>query len=331
MSLKPIAWFTRTHSSTTQSRKTFIRWDHVSIMSVSPSSRILTTFISRLAYSYRSLSILALCNLAFFSSVISVPRHSPILSTHLLSDTRPEENKTRESRLESTRVGFWKLHASPATPQIAGLLCSKISREKKKKSGHLRNILQNRSRCGSNPLERTDFTHQSKRQILTGSDCSYVKSVMSPCAQFKLCYTALAKTPDNPQSASSHSAAAYCPDGKVFGLPWEVTCPGTKPLSAQFHALRLCVLSKLNITCISRLVGSSRAHLLRYIICLYIRLFMSFAEYAFKDWSRCMPAGTTAAAAQVTLCRLCDVTRIRTLMRAVTFLLAPQQNRWPSK
>lgn len=60
---------------------------------VSPSSSILTTFISRLAYSYRSLSILALCILAFFSSVISVPRHSPILSAHLLPD--PGLRKTK--------------------------------------------------------------------------------------------------------------------------------------------------------------------------------------------------------------------------------------------
>lgn len=54
---------------------------------VSPSSSILTTFISILANSYRSRSILALRILAFFSSVSSVPRHSPIPSAHLLSES----------------------------------------------------------------------------------------------------------------------------------------------------------------------------------------------------------------------------------------------------
>lgn len=60
-------------------------WAHIKMGEISPSRSILTTFISRLAHSYRSLSILELWILAFFSSsVTSVPRHSPILSTHLL-------------------------------------------------------------------------------------------------------------------------------------------------------------------------------------------------------------------------------------------------------
>lgn len=69
--------------------------------SVSPRMRILTTFISRFAHSYRSLSILALFIFALFSSsVSSVPRHSPILSDHLLSDPNRQRGNLENSELE---------------------------------------------------------------------------------------------------------------------------------------------------------------------------------------------------------------------------------------
>lgn len=70
---------------------------------VSPSRRILTTFSSCFAYSYRSRSIMELRVLAFFSSSVpSVPRHSPILSNHLL----PEPAQTEKKLLWRLKTGI---------------------------------------------------------------------------------------------------------------------------------------------------------------------------------------------------------------------------------
>lgn len=125
----------------------------------------MTTFISRLADSYRSLSILALCIFAFFSSVTSVPRHSPIPSAHLLSEPglRGKNLSPHWDQPEFFSSGCM-LRAGQLLRKLQGYC---VEEKKKslvqKSSGHLR---KHPSGSQRELWDRGGITHRSKWQIL---------------------------------------------------------------------------------------------------------------------------------------------------------------------